>query len=93
MNEAGKLRKACQQENCAALGYACFSVFEPTDPLGFWCEKHMHQNGFCPGCHLFLAGTEDFDFGPDDFCSTCRLNFSDDEINDEEEDEEYEPEI
>jgi hypothetical protein len=64
-------RQICDEEGCPAVGYPCFTLFDPEQPMGYYCEDHMHKNGVCPGCHMFMAGFESFDFSSNQFCSDC----------------------
>lgn len=81
---AYELTRTCEYPDCLRQGYSCFSLFQPLDPIGFFCYDHMSENGVCSGCRLMLAGFEDFDFSPDGLCAGCREDDSAD-FDDEEE--------
>jgi predicted amidophosphoribosyltransferase len=75
-------KSACDKE-----GNAVFSMFQPDEPIGFFCDEHCFENGACPGCYYFLAGWESFDFSQSGYCDECdaafRQDFSDDCDDDE----------
>jgi hypothetical protein len=64
-------RETCYQEGCSKVGEPCFTIFEPDEPIGFYCDDHKYQNGCCPGCNQFLAGFESFDFSETGYCEGC----------------------
>lgn len=84
MIDIRETRKPCEQEKCREWGYPIFSAFEPDNPLGYYCEDHMRENGACPGCHQYLAGFESFEFSESEYCGDCE-----DAIRDEIDDDDY----
>lgn len=65
----------CEQEGCHEMGDACFTLFEPDEPMGFYCAEHKHEHGICPGCNMFYAGFESFDFSETGYCAGCSEQF------------------
>lgn len=61
----------CDEEGCTALGIPCYYNWTDADPDCWYCEAHCYENGFCKGCGLFRAGTEDFDFSKLEMCGQC----------------------
>lgn len=41
---------------------------EPTEML---CGTHAREAGYCPGCGLFWAGVESYDFSGSGLCEHC----------------------
>lgn len=72
---------ACQKE-----GNAVFSLFEPDNPIGYYCDEHCFENGACPGCYQFLSGRESFDFSRSGYCDECEREFEQ-EFRDDSDDE------
>lgn len=60
---------------CQAQGNAVFSMFQPDEPIGYYCDEHCFENGACAGCYQFLAGWESFDFSQSGFCEECEEDF------------------
>ena len=81
------VKQTCQHtdENektvCQTMGNAVFSMFEPDEPLGYFCDEHCFENGACPGCYQFLAGWEWFEFSETGFCEECEQEFSNDDAD------------
>ncbi len=61
----------CEHEGCKNVGDACFTLFEPDNPMGFYCSEHKRETGVCPGCNMFYAGLESFDFSETGYCAGC----------------------
>lgn len=59
----------CDEKDCAQEGLPCYMYWTDEEPNGWYCTEHQIKAGFCPGCGLFAAGTEAFDF--DGLCATC----------------------
>lgn len=72
----------CEHEGCTETGIPCYLNWIDEEPNGWYCPDHAHENGFCPGCGLFSAGIESFDFSQSGLCENCQ---------DELESEMYEP--
>lgn len=60
----------CDQPGCAETGFAVY-LPDSDEPFAHYCSEHAFGNGFCPGCALFWAGCESFDFGGG-LCDNCR---------------------
>lgn len=61
----------CDVEGCANKAWPGWSVFGDPEPLGWVCDEHAYEQGFCPVCHNYLAGSESFDFSPVKMCVDC----------------------
>lgn len=72
-----QVEKECEHDGCDERGHPVY--FHPTDtePGYYYCHDHMYTNGFCPGCHLFHAGWESFDFSDSGMCESCTEMFRD----------------
>lgn len=86
--------QTCNEEGCANEGMACYYSHLHEEPDGWYCGKHAHDAGFCPGCGLFWAGIESFDFSRTGYCENCddafEAEFGDDEdYGDDWDDDEY----
>jgi hypothetical protein len=66
-----QVEKTCEHDGCYVDGDPVY--FNPTDtePAYYYCHDHMYPNGFCPGCILFYAGWESFDFSMTGMCEAC----------------------
>jgi hypothetical protein len=74
-------------KQCGETGIPCYLSWSDAEPDGWYCGEHAHDAGFCPGCGLFSAGTESFDFSPTGYCENCQEEFEsefedDDEFDD-----------
>jgi hypothetical protein len=81
--------QVCHEEECDAPGIPCYYNWSDADPDDWYCHEHCYKNGFCPGCGLFNAGFESFDFAKDQLCESCHENwiaeFDEDEFDYEDE--------
>jgi hypothetical protein len=59
----------CETEGCDKEGNPCYMYGTDEEPNGWYCDDHQVKAGFCPGCGLFAAGTEAFDF--QGLCASC----------------------
>lgn len=64
IDEVGVLRGLAKWLHLRRYG---FVEYEPS----YYCWTHARQEGFCPGCGRFCAGSERFDFSPLGLCSEC----------------------
>jgi hypothetical protein len=63
----------CQTEGCTVTsGIPCYMNWTDEQPEEWHCQEHCKKAGFCWGCGLFSAGTEFFDFNPNDLCASCQ---------------------
>lgn len=67
----------CEHEGCTHEGSAYYIRPFDEEANGWYCDEHAEEAGFCWGCHLFCAGTEDFDFGTGGLCGGCQEAFDD----------------
>lgn len=88
--------QTCDHEGCQALGIPCYYDWTNEVPDGWYCHEHAHDAGFCPGCGLFNAGFESFDFSKTGYCESCQEEIEsefdddlDDEVDDYDDDEFY----
>ncbi len=65
------MKHPCDHEGCTADGWPGWSLWGDEEPIGWTCDKHAQQQGFCSGCHTFMAGMESFDFSPSGLCDDC----------------------
>lgn len=77
-------KAVCQEE-----GNAIFSIFQPDEPIGYYCDEHCFENGACRGCYQFLAGLESFDFSQSGFCGGCDEEIARDFSDYDGDDDEY----
>ncbi len=77
------------KEQCQELGIPCYFDWSNMEPDAWYCTEHAHNEGFCPGCGLYHAGTESFDFSPSGYCGQCQESFED-EVEDDDYDDEFE---
>ena len=63
----------CHATGCKRQGRACW--YSVQEPAVYYCSKH--DSGFCPGCGVFWAGVESFDFSRSGFCENCEAEFDD----------------
>lgn len=79
----------CDEEGCDQPGdCACWLMDSSMDddPDYHYCWKHARENGFCPSCGYFWAGTEAFDFRRyGDVCENCydAGDYDDDDYDDD----------
>ncbi|MBX3081696.1 MAG: hypothetical protein KF716_08670 [Anaerolineae bacterium] len=66
----------CNEEGCSELGIPCYLNWLHPEPDDWYCTKHAHDQGYCPGCGLFHAGIESFDFSKSGYCANCEDQFS-----------------
>ena len=69
--------QTCEHENCTADGIPCYYEWTNGVPDAWYCTEHAHDEGFCPGCGLFNAGFESFDFSPSGLCESCHEQLRD----------------
>lgn len=67
----------CEHEGCNEQGEPYYIRQFDEEVNGWSCREHAEEEGFCWGCHLFCAGTEDFDFGHSGLCGSCQEQFDD----------------
>lgn len=82
MNE---LHQQCEEPGCTEeASTACY--LDSSEPEGHYCWTHARENGFCPTCGNFWAGTEYFDFrlNGTDMCQNCYYDTgTDDDFEDD----------
>lgn len=80
----------CEHEACENLGIPCYHEWTNDVPDAWYCHEHAHDEGFCPGCGLFCAGIESFDFSATGYCESCQDEFDEDQLDDDDIDDDYE---
>ena len=69
----------CQHEDCTEIALACYLPTGNHDagPDEWLCGEHARESGYCPGCGLFWAGIEPFDFrlNGTSYCDNCFSEF------------------
>lgn len=70
------LKKTCEHvENdtpCTEDATPWFLQSLDTEPVGYYCDKHAADFGFCISCGAFCAGFEHYDFSPiEGYCGNC----------------------
>lgn len=60
-----------QGKPCWLPGWTGQEAPEDEGPYEYLCSKHMFQGGYCPGCGVFWAGIESFEFSPLQLCDDC----------------------
>lgn len=61
----------CEHDGCQKKGWPGWSLWGDEEPIGWYCDEHAYRHGFCPSCHYFYAGNEEFDFGDLELCGDC----------------------
>jgi hypothetical protein len=66
----------CEHEGCTNQGDACWGYMHELEPMGYYCDEHKYEEGFCVCCNTFNAGIESFDFGEHHhgmkgYCESC----------------------
>lgn len=76
----------CNEPGCTEpVSVTCY--VDTSEPEGNYCWTHARENGFCPVCGNFWAGTEYFDFrlNGTDMCQNCYYDTgTDDDYPDDE---------
>lgn len=85
VDRAGRLHRRCQRgpacgvPGCQHWGHPCWlpdAIYQ--EPSEYYCDAHMRDQGYCPGCGNFWAGIESFDFSRSGYCENCAAEFDDD---------------
>lgn len=87
-----QMKHTCDKEGCDKDGWPGWTIWGDEEPVGWTCDDHAYEQGFCPVCHNFLAGLESFDFSPAKMCTDCfeELQFEMGEFDEEWDEEDYE---
>lgn len=64
-------QRQCQHPGCTKEGIPCLLQWWDETPEEYFCSKHAFKHGYCPGCGVFWAGVESFDFGSSGLCEQC----------------------
>ncbi len=63
----------CMVRGCRGFGRECYLEIWRERPDEVLCWDHARDGGYCPGCGLFWAGVESFDFSRSGLCEQCRI--------------------
>ena len=84
----------CEKADCTNKGIECVLPVlddDGADVYEWYCFQHAHDQGYCPGCGHFWAGTEYFDFrlNGTPYCENCYVELDDDVDDEYDDDWEY----
>jgi hypothetical protein len=80
----------CNVRGCRNAGNPCWLPDDHGKPSEHYCYNHMREQGYCPGCGLFWAGIESFDFSRTGLCENCA---SDAGIDDDDWDDDWDDDL
>lgn len=67
----------CEHDGCTEMGIPRYLHSIDTEPMGWYCDEHTKEGGFCWMCSTFAAGTEAFDFSSTGLCGSCQEELED----------------
>lgn len=73
----------CEVKDCDQPGVELWlpqwGISDAEEKPVYYCDFHMHNQGWCPGCLCFYGGIESFDYSRTGFCENCSIEVEQDE--------------